>query len=163
VAFFQAPPTLGNQYDDDRVLKGYLASALPPDVLAAVQGELRELGDEAGDRLYRLQLEDRLNEPVLTQWNAWGRRVDHIEVTPLWKEAAKIAAERRSMISTGDRSAKIRTYNFPQSRVTDHRINLTLYRLDQVLAGDVDLLIDELRRHEQEQQLKLQETAGAQL
>jgi len=78
-------------------------------------------------------------------------------------QEAKIAAERRSMISTGDRSAKIRTYNFPQSRVTDHRINLTLYRLDQVLAGDVDLLIDELRRHEQEQQLKLQETAGAQL
>ncbi|MEW5993770.1 MAG: peptide chain release factor 1, partial [Candidatus Zixiibacteriota bacterium] len=53
-------------------------------------------------------------------------------------------------------SAKIRTYNFPQSRITDHRINLTLYKLDEVLNGDLDLLIEELRRHEQEQQLKLQ-------
>lgn len=79
------------------------------------------------------------------------------------EQQAKIAAERRSMISTGDRSAKIRTYNFPQSRVTDHRINLTLYKLDQVLAGEVDQLVDELRRHEQEQQLKLQEKVGAQL
>ncbi len=78
------------------------------------------------------------------------------------EQQAKIAAERRSMISTGDRSAKIRTYNFPQSRVTDHRINLTLYRLDQILAGDVEQLIDELRRSEQEQQLRIQEKVGVQ-
>jgi alkylation response protein AidB-like acyl-CoA dehydrogenase len=93
VAFFQAPPTLGNQLDDDRVLRSYLESALPPDALAAVTPELRELGEIAGGRLYRLQLEDRLNEPVLTQWDPWGHRVDRIEVTPLWKEAAKIAVE----------------------------------------------------------------------
>ena len=68
---------------------------------------------------------------------------------------AKIDAERRSMVSTGDRSAKIRTYNFPQSRVTDHRIGLTLYRLDEVLAGDVDALIEPLRQHDQEERLKL--------
>lgn len=94
MAFFQAPPTLGNQYDDDRVLRDHLASALPPDVLAAVEGDLRELGDLAGGRLYRMQMEDRLNEPVLTQWDPWGKRVDHIEVTPLWKEAAKIAVDQ---------------------------------------------------------------------
>lgn len=93
MAFFQAPPALGNQFDDDRVLRGYLASALPPDVLAKVTEELRELGDLAGDKLYKMQLEDRLNEPVLTQWDAWGQRVDRIEVSPLWKEAARIATE----------------------------------------------------------------------
>ena len=72
------------------------------------------------------------------------------------EQQAKITAERRSMVSTGDRSAKIRTYNFPQSRVTDHRISLTLYRLDEVLSGNVDLLIDELRRHDQEKRLRAQ-------
>lgn len=77
----------------------------------------------------------------------------------LSEQQAKKTAERRSMISTGDRSAKIRTYNFPQSRVTDHRIKLTLYKLDQVLAGDVDLLIDPLRRHDQEEKLQLETQA----
>ena len=71
------------------------------------------------------------------------------------EQNAKIDAERRSMVSTGDRSAKIRTYNFPQSRVTDHRIGLTLYRLDEILAGDVDSLIEPLRQHDQEERLKL--------
>jgi peptide chain release factor 1 len=73
------------------------------------------------------------------------------------EQNAKIARERRSMVSTGDRSAKIRTYNFPQSRVTDHRINLTLYKLNEILAGDVDCLIEPLRTHDQEQRLKLAE------
>ncbi len=94
MAFFQAPPTLGNQFDDDRVLTRYLRGALPGDVHAKVEGDFRELGDLSGDRLYRMQIEDRLNEPVLTQWDAWGNRVDRIEVTPLWKEAARIACEQ---------------------------------------------------------------------
>ena len=72
------------------------------------------------------------------------------------EQQQKIALERRSMISTGDRSAKIRTYNFPQSRVTDHRISLTLYRLDEILNGDVDLLIKPLRQSDQEKRLKLE-------
>ncbi|UCD37931.1 MAG: peptide chain release factor 1 [Fidelibacterota bacterium] len=55
------------------------------------------------------------------------------------------ADQRRSMVSTGDRSAKIRTYNFPQGRVTDHRINLTLYRLNEITDGDLDELIEQLR------------------
>ena len=48
------------------------------------------------------------------------------------------------MVSTGDRSAKIRTYNFPQGRVTDHRINLTLYKLNEILAGELDEIINSL-------------------
>jgi peptide chain release factor 1 len=67
----------------------------------------------------------------------------------------KLAAERRTMVSTGDRSAKIRTYNYPQSRVTDHRISLTIYRLDDILAGDVECLIEPLKQHDQEERLKV--------
>ncbi len=74
----------------------------------------------------------------------------------LSEQQAKISAERRSMVSSGDRSAKIRTYNFPQSRVTDHRINFTAYKLEQVLSGDVDLLIEPLRSHDQEKRLQLE-------
>jgi peptide chain release factor 1 len=55
-----------------------------------------------------------------------------------------IASKRKTMISTGDRSAKIRTYNYPQNRVTDHRINLTLYRLEEIMHGEIDKLIEEL-------------------
>jgi len=62
----------------------------------------------------------------------------------LQQHPAKQAAQRRSQVSTGDRSAKIRTYNFPQGRVTDHRINLTLYRLADVVEGDLQELSDAL-------------------
>jgi len=61
------------------------------------------------------------------------------------EEHAKLAASRRSMVSTGDRSAKIRTFNFPQNRVTDHRINLTLYKLDKILEGELNELIEQLQ------------------
>lgn len=61
------------------------------------------------------------------------------------EQEAEIAAKRRSMVSTGDRSAKIRTYNFPQGRVTDHRINLTLYRLEEIMEGEIDELISALQ------------------
>ena len=57
---------------------------------------------------------------------------------------AKIAAERKDQVGSGDRSERIRTYNFPQSRVTDHRIGLTLYKLDQIMDGDLDEIIDAL-------------------
>lgn len=69
------------------------------------------------------------------------------------EQEAKIAATRRSMVGTGDRSERIRTYNFPQSRVTDHRINLTLHQLDQVLDGALDSIIDALLTREQAEAL----------
>ena len=74
----------------------------------------------------------------------------------------KIAAQRRSMVSTGDRSAKIRTYNYPQGRVTDHRIGVTLYKLQAILDGDLSDLIDALGRHEQEAQLAAMDKGIAQ-
>lgn len=61
------------------------------------------------------------------------------------KQEEEIARQRKSLVSTGDRSAKIRTYNFPQGRVTDHRIGLTLYNLDAVLNGEIQELIDKLQ------------------
>src|SRR5918994_1181300 len=91
--FQQAPPTLGNQYDDDRVLRSYLARVLRGDVQREVKESLREMGQLAGGELYELQLADRLNEPTLTQWDAWGNRIDKIELTPLWRLAERIAAE----------------------------------------------------------------------
>jgi len=70
------------------------------------------------------------------------------------EEEAKLSESRRSMVSTGDRSAKIRTYNFPQGRLTDHRISLTLYRLEEILDGDLDEVITELSKAEQAELLK---------
>ena len=58
------------------------------------------------------------------------------------------------MVSTGDRSAKIRTYNYPQGRITDHRINLTLYKLDEILNGDLIEVIDHLKAEDQKIQLQ---------
>ncbi len=69
------------------------------------------------------------------------------------EQEKKMAATRRSMVSSGDRSAKIRTYNFPQGRITDHRIGLTLYRLDAAMEGDLDELIDALFNAEQAERL----------
>lgn len=69
------------------------------------------------------------------------------------------AAERRGQIGSGDRSQRIRTYNFPQGRVTDHRINLTLHKLEQTLAGDLNELIDALTTQDQADQLAAMEAA----
>lgn len=70
------------------------------------------------------------------------------------EEMAKYADARKSAVGTGDRSERIRTYNFPQSRVTDHRIGLTLHKLDMILDGDLEEVIDSLILHEQTEQLK---------
>ena len=66
----------------------------------------------------------------------------------------QIASERRSQVGTGDRSERIRTYNYPQGRVTDHRIGLTLYKLDAILDGALDELLDALMTHDQAQKLQ---------
>ncbi|MDR2654481.1 MAG: peptide chain release factor 1 [Oscillospiraceae bacterium] len=70
------------------------------------------------------------------------------------EQNAKIASERRSQVGTGDRSERIRTYNFPQGRVTDHRIGLTLYRIEQILDGDIDEVVDALTTADQTEKLK---------
>ena len=67
----------------------------------------------------------------------------------LRERQVKEAATRKSLIGSGDRSERIRTYNFPQGRVTDHRINLTLYRLAQIMDGDLDELIEALQQEYQ--------------
>ena len=69
------------------------------------------------------------------------------------KAAAERAEERKSLVSTGDRSAKIRTYNFPQGRVTDHRINFTTYRLQEILDGNITEIIEQLKIAEQQELL----------
>jgi peptide chain release factor 1 len=66
---------------------------------------------------------------------------------------AKEAAQRKSLVGSGDRSERIRTYNFPQGRVTDHRINLTLYKIDAIMDGDLDELLDALAQEHQAEQL----------
>jgi peptide chain release factor 1 len=70
------------------------------------------------------------------------------------EQQSEIAASRRAMVGSGDRSEKIRTYNFPQSRVTDHRVNLTLHQLDRVLDGDLDPIVDVLVTRQQAEALQ---------
>jgi acyl-CoA dehydrogenase len=94
MAFFQTPPELGNTFEDDRMLRSYLARKLPGDARAPIEKELRELGAIAGGDLYRRSVAEVRDEPKIIQWDAWGHRVDRIEVSSLWREAARIAAER---------------------------------------------------------------------
>ncbi|WP_295686768.1 peptide chain release factor-like protein, partial [uncultured Nevskia sp.] len=73
------------------------------------------------------------------------------------KQDSEMAATRKKLVGSGDRSERIRTYNFPQGRVTDHRINLTLYQLDRVIAGELDGVIKPLLA---EHQAELMASAG---
>ena len=71
------------------------------------------------------------------------------------KEAhdSEVAAQRRSLVGSGDRSGKIRTYNYPQGRVTDHRINLTLYKLPEIMGGELGSVVEPLLQEYQADQL----------
>src|SRR5947209_18978876 len=94
MAFFQTPPDLGNTFDDDRMLRSFLARKVPGDARFPIERELREVGALSGGPLYKRALEEGRDEPKLVSWDAWGKRIDRIEVSPLWKEAQRIAAER---------------------------------------------------------------------
>ncbi len=79
--------------------------------------------------------------------------------TKIYEEAVRkheneIAARRKTLVSTGDRSAKIRTYNYPQGRITDHRINMSMYNLDAFMNGEIGEMIDALAVAEQTEKLK---------
>ncbi len=97
----------------------------------------------------RSQLQNRLRAMAILR-----ARLYEMEQEKLMNEQT---AARRSQVGTGERSEKIRTYNFPQNRVTDHRINLTLYRLDVILNGDLDEFIDELTTRDQAEKLQAAE------
>src|SRR3954454_4801470 len=113
---------------------------LPTDLVVSCQDEKSQIKNRAKaervlrSRLYELELE---------------------------KQQAALGAERKSMVGTGDRSEKIRTYNFPQNRVSDHRIGLTLHQLDFVMEGKMDPIFDALIAHYQTEKLKHQGEEGA--
>ena len=73
------------------------------------------------------------------------------------KHDAEIAGTRKAQVGTGDRSERIRTYNFPQGRVSDHRIGLTLYKIEQIMNGDLDEIIDALITADTAEKLKAEE------
>ena len=77
------------------------------------------------------------------------------------EQAAQIGAERRAMVGSGERSEKIRTYNYPQNRVTDHRIQLTLHDLPSLLEGNIDELVLSLRNHYEAERIKQESESGA--
>jgi acyl-CoA dehydrogenase len=114
MSFFQDPPRLGNTFASDALLREHLERTLPPLVLREVEPELAHLGELAGGALFDLQAADRPNEPRLVQWDAWGRRVDRIEVTPLWREAAKLAAQHGLVAAAYERR------HGPHARVHQH-------------------------------------------
>jgi alkylation response protein AidB-like acyl-CoA dehydrogenase len=93
VSFLQEPPSLGNPFTTDGALRSCLRRLLPADLYAEVEPSLVEMGDLSAGRLFELQQRYRGCEPQLRSWDPWGRRVDSIEVTPLWQEAARVAAE----------------------------------------------------------------------
>jgi peptide chain release factor 1 len=76
------------------------------------------------------------------------------------KQHDAVASERRSMVGSGDRSEKIRTYNFKENRVTDHRIGLTIHQLDQVMEGNIDEIIQALTTHYESEKLKREPVAA---
>lgn len=91
--FKQAGPEIGNQYLMDPYLPQLIAQLFQGPEHDSVESKLQQMGDLSGNELYTMQLADRLNEPVLTQWDAWGKRIDQIELTPLWKKAEALTVD----------------------------------------------------------------------
>lgn len=85
---------------------------------------------------------------------AMGRLISKIQEAQVQQYQDTVVAQRRSLVGTGDRSEKIRTYNYPQNRLTDHRINLTLYNLETIMEGDIQDIIEKLRVAENAEKMK---------
>lgn len=92
IPFVQAPPVPPRAWSGDWLLRSVLRHRLPGEVLQAIEPELREMETLATGPLAALQAADRGHDPAFTPWDAWGNRIDHIEITPLWREAGRIAA-----------------------------------------------------------------------
>ena len=115
---------------------------------------------------------EHLFESMTMVYDSWGANLIRLPINPkYWKNGSiwdeknltkeqyqkyidEIASKRKTMVSSGDRSAKIRTYNYPQGRVTDHRINLTLYNLSSIMDGEIQTIIDQLIVAENAERLK---------
>ncbi|MBW1757750.1 MAG: acyl-CoA dehydrogenase, partial [Deltaproteobacteria bacterium] len=125
MGFHQAPPTLGNQYDSDPLLREYLERILPAELLQQFEPEYRELGELNGGELFQLSLADLANEPVHTVWDAWGNRIDQVEVTEVWKRAQILCAEHGLVAAGYDSELG------PYARIHQHVLNyLTQASLD---------------------------------
>lgn len=91
--FFQAPPQLGNQFDEDRLLREWLGRKLPGEMLTEIEPDLRRLGERAVTEIARLGDEAEVNPPRHIPYSPWGQRIDHIEVCQAWKNLERIAVE----------------------------------------------------------------------
>ncbi len=92
--FVQAPPCLADQWEDDALLRSWLARSVDPDVRREIEPELAEMGALAGGRLHELAIRHRRDEPEHVPFDAWGRRTDEVTVNAAWQEYARVAAER---------------------------------------------------------------------
>lgn len=111
--FFQEPPQLGNQYDDDRVLRSFLRRNILAKVLAEIEPGLRRLGARAAGEMISLALEAERVPPALVQFDAWGRRIDAIRVSPAWQAMHRIAAEEGIVATAYERKhAEARVHQF---------------------------------------------------
>ena len=93
LGFRQSAPQLANQYSDDRMIQATIRRSLPADLIRQAERELLQLGELAAGELYEQQLRERHLEPEHHAWDAWGNRVDSIELTPLWRKAHTLAAQ----------------------------------------------------------------------
>ncbi len=98
--FIQQAPVLANPYTSDRVLRSLLRRALPAEMLAAIDGDLTALGQLVAEDLYPQSLRDHAREPVHVPFDAWGQRIDRIELTPIWQRGPELAA-RLGLIAAG--------------------------------------------------------------
>ena len=136
--------------------------------IAQVLGEIADLLEIKGENAFKIRAYRSAAETVAVTGDAVARMTDaqlrgipgigkdlaaRIRDKQMQEQQSKQAATRKSLIGSGDRSGRIRTYNFPQGRITDHRINLTLYKIEQIMDGDLNDLCSALISEHQAEQL----------